>query len=133
MAPRLIRIIRSEEDVVGLTLSLSDFLGRCRVPIKESSRCLTICSELAHNVVKYANIGRVQIEQVKDEDGSHIAINCRDEGPGIMQIGEAMCDGFSTGDTLGLGLPGVKRLSDHFEIDSVVGKGTVVTAHVDID
>jgi serine/threonine-protein kinase RsbT len=51
----------------------------------------------------------------------------RDQGPGIPDIPQAMRDGFSTGKSLGLGLPGAKRLMDEFEIASEVGKGTTVT------
>jgi serine/threonine-protein kinase RsbT len=51
----------------------------------------------------------------------------RDDGPGIADVEQAMRDGFSTGKSLGLGLPGAKRLMDEFEIVSTVGHGTTVT------
>lgn len=132
MNQRLTRIIRTEEDVVGLTLSSSNFLARFGISLQEKNRCLTICSELAYNIVKYAGIGMVEIERVSDDGAPYMAIRSRDEGPGIPEVEEAMSDGFSSGGTLGQGLPGVRRLSDHFEIDSVVGNGTIVIAHVQI-
>jgi len=56
-----------------------------------------------------------------------ILIVARDEGPGIPDVARALQDGYSTGKGLGIGLPGVKRLMDDFEVASVVGKGTAVT------
>jgi serine/threonine-protein kinase RsbT len=56
-----------------------------------------------------------------------VLVIARDHGPGIPDIERAMRDGFSTGKSLGLGLPGAKRLMDEFEIASEIGKGTTIT------
>jgi serine/threonine-protein kinase RsbT len=64
---------------------------------------------------------------VEDRGRRGVCVVARDEGPGIPDIEKAMRDGFSTGGSLGLGLPGARRLMDDFEIVSQVGVGTTVT------
>ena len=86
----------------------------------------TAISELARNIVQYAQHGEIVLSVV---EGSRpgIQIVARDQGPGIADLEQAMRDGYSTGGSLGLGLPGAKRLMDEFTIDSEVGKGTIVS------
>ncbi len=87
----------------------------------------TAVSELARNILKYAGTGEVLVE--KRQDGVHhgVRVTAKDRGPGIADIDQAMADHFSSSGTLGLGLPGVKRMMDEFEIESAPGRGTVVT------
>ncbi|TLY22115.1 MAG: anti-sigma regulatory factor, partial [Nitrospirae bacterium] len=68
------------------------------------------------------------LRQAEDGGIRGIVIIARDEGPGIPDVNRAMEQGYSTSGGLGLGLPGVRRIMDTFEIVSEVGKGTVVTA-----
>jgi serine/threonine-protein kinase RsbT len=91
------------------------------------TRIATAISEVARNIITYAKRGAVILsaEHVGTKRG--ILIVARDDGPGIPNIDQAMADGFSTGRTLGLGLPGARRLMDEFEIVSEVGVGTTVT------
>jgi len=84
-------------------------------------------SEIARNIVAYAQRGGVTLHPVDDGGRRGIVIVARDEGPGIPNIELAMRDGYSTGKSLGVGLPGAKRVMDEFEISSTVGVGTVVT------
>ena len=87
----------------------------------------TAISEIARNIVVYADRGEISLS-VADNGGRHgIVVVARDEGPGIADIERAMRDGYSTGKSLGLGLPGARRLMDDFEIASAVGEGTTVT------
>ena len=88
----------------------------------------TAISELARNIVEYARNGEIVLALA--HRGSRIGIQmvARDQGPGIAEVAKAVQAGYSTGNGLGLGLPGVRRLMDDFEIASVVGKGTSVTA-----
>jgi serine/threonine-protein kinase RsbT len=86
----------------------------------------TAISELARNILEYAKKGTITIVQTHKGGRTGIEILARDEGPGIPEIPLALQDGYSTGRGLGLGLPGVKRLMDDFEIVSVVGEGTTV-------
>jgi serine/threonine-protein kinase RsbT len=89
----------------------------------------TAISELSRNIVEYAREGEILIAMVRAQDNGQagIQIVARDNGPGISDVGLAMKDGYSTSRSLGLGLPGTKRLMDEFEIDSRPGKGTRVT------
>ena len=86
----------------------------------------TAISELARNIVQYARQGEIVLSAV---EGSRrgIQIVARDHGPGISDLELAMRDGYSTGGSLGLGLPGARRLMDEFAIDSEVGKGTTIS------
>ena len=87
----------------------------------------TAISELARNIVRYARRGEIILRQAQDGGVPGIVIIARDEGPGIPDVNRAMEQGYSTSGGLGLGLPGVRRIMDKFEIVSEVGKGTVVT------
>jgi serine/threonine-protein kinase RsbT len=88
----------------------------------------TAISELSRNILRYAAVGEVGLRVVSSGGRVGVAIVAEDAGPGIADVDRALTDGFSTSGALGLGLPGVRRLMDEFEIDSQVGRGTVVTA-----
>lgn len=83
-------------------------------------------SELARNILLYARHGHVTIKEVRKGELRGVCITARDQGPGIPDIELALQDGYSTSGGLGLGLPGVRRLMDEFQIDSKVSRGTVV-------
>jgi len=87
----------------------------------------TAISEVARNIVNYAQTGEICIQQVKSGKQIGLLIVASDRGPGIADVALALQDGYSTSNGLGLGLPGVKRLMDEFEIVSEVGVGTTVT------
>lgn len=87
----------------------------------------TAISEIVRNIVVYAKSGEVQLSAFQDGRRRGILIVARDSGPGIADIARAMTDGYSTGGSLGLGLPGARRLMDEFDIVSTVGQGTTVT------
>ena len=97
-------------------------------PEMEQSLVATIMSELATNIVKYAQRGVVWVQRVEHGPSVDIEVWAEDQGPGIPDIDRARSDHFSTGNTLGLGLPGVQRMADEFTIQSVVGHGTQVHA-----
>jgi serine/threonine-protein kinase RsbT len=85
----------------------------------------TAISEVARNIVEYAQEGEIIITLI-DEEHKGIEIVAADRGPGIADISTVMRDGYSTGQGLGIGLPGARRLMDEFEITSEIGKGTTV-------
>ena len=87
----------------------------------------TAISELARNIVSYARTGEIKLKGIHGSSRIGILVIAADDGPGIMDIRQALRDGFSTSGSLGLGLPGVRRLMDEFEITSQPGKGTMVT------
>ena len=88
----------------------------------------TAISDLARNILLYAKAGELSLGIVEDDGRKGIVVVARDRGPGIPDVGRAMEVGYSTSGSLGLGLPGVRRLMDDFTIDSAVGRGTTVTA-----
>jgi len=84
-------------------------------------------SEVARNIVEYAGNGEILLNLTEKNGRRGITVRARDEGPGIRDIGLAMQDGYSTSGSLGLGLPGARRLMDEFDVQSHLGKGTTVT------
>jgi serine/threonine-protein kinase RsbT len=92
------------------------------------TKLLTASSELVRNMLRYGGGGSVLCEVVSQSVlQKGIRLTFTDQGPGIANISEAMKDGFSTGKSLGVGLPGAKRLVNLFEITSEVGAGTKIT------
>ena len=88
----------------------------------------TTLSELARNLIEHAGEGVIVLGEARNSERQAIVIVARDEGPGIPNLELAMQDGYSTKRSLGLGLPGVKRMMDEFEISSTVGQGTTIVA-----
>jgi len=88
----------------------------------------TAISELTRNILLYARSGELILSQVQEDGLQGILLVAKDSGPGIPDISRAMEVGYSTSGSLGLGLPGVRRLMDEFQIVSAAGKGTTVTA-----
>jgi serine/threonine-protein kinase RsbT len=120
--------INSDQDIVaarqkGRTLALA--LG---FSSGDATLIATVISELARNIVTYARFGKVELTVIQNSGKPGIQVVAQDTGPGIPDISQALRDGFSTSGSLGLGLPGVKRLVDEFEIASQVNLGTTVTA-----
>jgi serine/threonine-protein kinase RsbT len=87
----------------------------------------TAVSELARNILAYARKGEITLRAVQRSNRKGIQVVASDDGPGIADIHQALRDGFSTSGSLGLGLPGVRRLMDEFGITSQPGQGTTVT------
>ena len=87
----------------------------------------TAISELARNIILYANSGEILLSVVENGTRRGLKVVARDDGPGIPDIERALEEGFSTSRSLGLGLSGVRRLMDEFDIVSEVGNGTTVT------
>ncbi|CAN7563915.1 anti-sigma regulatory factor [Phenylobacterium sp. LjRoot225] len=87
----------------------------------------TAISEIARNIVVYAKRGEIVLKIAQNGHRRGVIVIASDQGPGIADIAMAMRDGFSTGKSLGLGLPGARRLMDEFEIVSEPGNGVTVT------
>jgi serine/threonine-protein kinase RsbT len=88
----------------------------------------TAISELARNIVLYAKAGEIILQQVQNGHYNGIELIAVDQGPGIADVKRALQIGYSTSGSLGMGLPGVRRLMDEFEIKSDPGQGTMITA-----
>ena len=97
-----------------------------RAGFGETEQCLiaTAVSELATNIIRYAGSGEVTVRAVRDGRREGVEVVALDRGPGISDVAKAMQENYSTGNSLGLGLPGVKRIMDEFTIDSTPGRGT---------
>jgi serine/threonine-protein kinase RsbT len=120
--------IRTEMDASRAVLESTEYSQAAGFPETPSRMIATAVSELARNILKYADMGEIRLRQVEGKGGRGIEIEAVDRGPGIADIEAAMRDHFSSGGTLGLGLPGVKRMVDEFSLDSTPGEGTRVTA-----
>jgi serine/threonine-protein kinase RsbT len=115
---------------VGVAAVASRLFAQAQGLGNEKADCLaTAISELARNIYKYAGSsgGDILINVELINGLPHIWAQARDNGPGIADCDQAMRDHFSTSGTLGLGLPGVRRIVDYFDLFSLPGKGTVVT------
>ena len=93
----------------------------------EQTKMVTAASELARNMVDYGGGGVMRMEALNDGIRKGLRLAFEDKGPGIPDIQQALRDGFTSGNGMGLGLGGAKRLSNEFHIDSAPGKGTRVT------
>lgn len=127
MGERKIIPIRSEADILAARQQGRELAKELGFSSVDLTFLATAISELARNIVAYAGDGRIVLDTVHTGSRRGIAVAACDEGPGISDVALAMQDGYSTGQGLGLGLPGTKRLMDEFEISSEVGKGTTVT------
>ena len=119
--------ILREQDVVPFRNRVKECCVKIGMGLVNQTKFITAASELSRNMLKYATGGTVTIEIVSRgrENGVRLVFN--DKGPGIPDIEMAMRDGFSSGKSLGLGLPGTKRLVSEFDIKSTVNVGTTVT------
>jgi serine/threonine-protein kinase RsbT len=119
--------IRGESDLLAARQRGRAMASHLRFSASELTLIATAISEVARNILSYAGSGEIELRIVPQGNRRGIAVTARDQGPGIADLALAMQDGYSTGGSLGLGLPGAKRLMDQFEIMSEVGKGTTVT------
>jgi len=118
--------IVSEETIVDARIKARELARGMGFGIVDQTRIATAVSELARNIYNYAGKGMITIFSL-DAGRKGLRIVFEDAGPGIADIELAMTDGYSINKSLGLGLPGSKRLVDDFEIESEPGKGTKVT------
>ncbi|WP_026209624.1 anti-sigma regulatory factor [Cytophaga aurantiaca] len=119
--------VTRETDVVPFRSRVKEHAVKIGMSLLNQTKLITGASELVRNMLKYGNGGIVKIEIVSKGRDSGIRLTFEDKGPGIPNIDKAMQDGFTTGRSMGLGLPGTKRLMNEFTIKSEVGVGTTVT------
>ena len=120
-------LIVKEQDVVLFRNRVKEYAIKIGMGLVNQTKLITAASELVRNMIKYASGGSSLIEVVSKGRENGIRLTFRDQGPGIANIPQAMKDGFTTGKSLGLGLPGAKRLVSEFDIKSIVGEGTTVS------
>lgn len=118
--------IEREEDVVIARQKGRELAAETGFSNTDRTIIALAISEIARNIISYARRGEVTMCRVEDGIRVGILIVAEDEGPGIPDIELAMRDGYSTARSLGVGLPGTKRIMDEFELSSIVGKGTTI-------
>ena len=119
--------IQSSADVVLVRQSVRQWAVELRFSLVDQTKIVTAASELARNTLDYGGGGTVKLEALQEGIRRGLRLTFEDNGPGIPDLDLALKDGFTTGNGLGLGLSGTKRLVNEFNIVSEVGKGTCVT------
>lgn len=120
--------IHTDQDIVAARQRGRDLAQQIGFSYSSLTLIATAISELARNILLYAKRGELTVGVVEHNGTQGITVEARDDGPGIPDLERAMELGYSTSGSLGLGLPGVKRLMDEFEIVSSAGGGTTVRA-----
>jgi serine/threonine-protein kinase RsbT len=121
--------IESENDIVMARKVVRDAASALGFGITDVTRIVTAASELTRNIYHYAKRGVMRWRSLNDNGCKGLELTFEDNGPGIPDIEKAMEVGFTSGNGLGLGLPGAKRLMDEMKIESTVGNGTTVVVH----
>jgi serine/threonine-protein kinase RsbT len=117
----------TDEDVVGLRKQVRERAVAIALSLVDQTKLVTAASELARNTIKYGGGGEVHVDSLGDGLRPGIGMIFVDGGPGIENTEQALRDGYTTGNGLGLGLGGSRRLVDEFEIDTRQGEGTAVS------
>jgi serine/threonine-protein kinase RsbT len=118
--------ISSESDIVQVRTTVRETAIRIGFNATDVTRIVTAASELARNIHRFAGSGVMYYTSLDNGDRKGIELTFEDSGPGIENIEIAMEEGYTTGNGLGLGLPGARRLMDEMEITSQIDKGTTV-------
>jgi serine/threonine-protein kinase RsbT len=116
--------IDDEDDIILVRRKVRDLALTCKFDAFAASAVTTAASELARNVWAHAGGGIAVIERITDDARFGVRAAFVDEGPGIPDVERVLAGGYSTKNSMGLGLSGSKRLVDEFSIESVVGRGT---------
>ena len=127
--PREIIIpIRSDADILAAREKGRALAAQLGFDFTNTVLVATVISELARNIVQYAQAGEISFAEHNHGDRRGLQIVAVDRGPGIIDIDRALQDGYSTSGGLGLGLPGSRRVMDEFELESAPAEGTTVRA-----
>lgn len=124
--PLIIQVI-ADHDIVAARNAARQVAAALEFTTAELTLIATAISEIARNIAIYASPGKLTFETIERHGRRGILIVATDNGPGIPDLELAMTDGWSTGNSLGIGLPGARRLMDEFTIESAPGMGTTVT------
>jgi serine/threonine-protein kinase RsbT len=119
--------IQSSADVVLVRQAVRQRAVELRFSLVDQTKIVTAASELARNTLDYGGGGTLKLEVLQDGIRQGLQLTFEDKGPGIPDLELALKDGFTTGNGLGMGLSGTKRLVNEFKIVSQVGEGTCVT------
>ena len=120
--------INSDQDIVAARQKGRSLAVALGFSSGDATLIATAISELARNIITYAKSGEIRLTVINGSARQGIRLVAHDQGPGIPDVQQALRDGFSTSGSLGLGLPGVMRLVDEFEVVSEENRGTTITA-----
>ena len=118
--------MRSAADVVSVRQTVRTWAIEAGFSLVDQTKMVTAASEIARNTIDYGGGGTARLELLADGTRRGLRVAFEDNGPGIPDIQKALTDHFTTGNGLGLGLGGAKRLVNEFDITSRVGEGTRV-------
>jgi serine/threonine-protein kinase RsbT len=118
--------IAASEDIVGVRQAVRQKAVQLGFTLVDQTKIVTASSELARNTMEYGGGGTMRLEVLRNGHRTGIRLTFEDQGPGIANIDLALKDGYTSGNGMGLGLGGAKRLSEEFEIASTPGQGTRV-------
>jgi serine/threonine-protein kinase RsbT len=119
-------ILRGSEDIIRARQNGRDTARAMGFGMADQTRLATAISEISRNAVRYGGGGTCEIISTTLPRSREITVTVCDEGPGIPDIGKAMTAGFTTANSLGMGLPGARQLMDSFTIESEPGRTRVV-------
>jgi serine/threonine-protein kinase RsbT len=119
--------VRSSEDVVRVRQTVRVRAVALGFSLVDQTKIVTAASEIGRNTIDYGGGGELRLDSMRAGGRRGLRLVFSDQGPGIPDLTQALKDGFTTGNGLGLGLGGAKRLCNEFEIESAPGKGTTVT------
>jgi len=118
--------LRTTQDIVLVRQAVRQWTLAQGFSLVDQTKLVTAASEIARNTVEYGGGGEARLESLEQGIRRGVRITFTDRGPGIADLQQALRDGFTTGNGLGLGLSGARRLCNEFEIESAPGKGTRV-------
>jgi serine/threonine-protein kinase RsbT len=119
--------IVADDDIVRVRHRVRDWAVTIGFSLVDQTKLVTAASELARNTLVYGQGGTMLLEAVTNDTRRGLRLTFEDHGPGIADISQALTAGFTTGNGLGLGLSGAKRLAHDFDITSTPGQGTRVS------
>jgi serine/threonine-protein kinase RsbT len=119
--------VRAGEDVVRVRQEVRNRAVAAGFSLVDQTKIVTAASEIARNTIDYGGGGTVRLQVLRDGIRRGVRLVFEDKGPGINDMKLALTDGYTTGNGLGLGLSGAKRLCSEFDVQSAPGQGTKVT------
>jgi serine/threonine-protein kinase RsbT len=119
--------LRSPNDIVLARQLVRRAAQEAGLSLVDQTKIVTAASELARNTVVYGLGGEMTVQLLQEETRKGVRLSFVDQGPGIADLELALTDGWTSGNGLGMGLSGARRLVNEFEIHSRVGEGTRVT------
>lgn len=120
--------VKTPDDIVRARQTVRSWVVDMKFSLVDQTKIVTAASELARNMQVYGGGGTLRLELLINGNREGLRMTFEDKGPGIADLELAVKDGYSTGEGMGLGLGGAKRLMNEFELRSRVGEGTSVIA-----